>query len=481
MMRMIATRNVSDHFAKWNTLVVRKVNTRTPEDLRDRYARGPQNSFFMDALPPGEYEVLHLQASIPDAFGNLIETADFPKGFRFRVQAGRLTDLGTFYFVRPYAPVKTGLYKLVRAAEGDLARRASFMLPPDQAEALLAAPLGWTSTAAGSEPENLTSRIKHMSMFMAGRQRTADGGMLFGEMFGQIARRDRNGTWTWEETGFADTISAAVEAADGQLFAIAEHSTLLRRDGPGQWRTIQVPIAGALPCFISAEPDGSLFTIWENRNAIVVLSYRHGNESPWEERFRIPIEPLSKYSVVSLQRCMVLASDPLVMVIDQTPSRSGMKFRFHFLNKASRTWTRYQGPEMQGGFGLFRDGTLYAAMGWKPGQDFKISHDLGKTWEKRGELSWSEIPVFRDLNEGYLLRVDNAPQIYASLLVHSLWRTTDGGRTWARQARLPKFTATMMLLDDQELLFVTAEGKLHVSHDNGASLTLERDSSDPVW
>ncbi len=98
-----------------------------------------------------------------------------------------------------------------------------------------------------------------------------------------------------------------------------------------------------------------------------------------------------------------------------------------------------------------------------------------------GEVSWAELPAFRDSNEGYLLRVDNAPEPSLPKRVHSLSRTTDGGKTWSRHTGLPQRTSAFILLPGEDMLFTTFDGKVYVSHDNGKTAVLERDSSDLVW
>jgi photosystem II stability/assembly factor-like uncharacterized protein len=79
------------------------------------------------------------------------------------------------------------------------------------------------------------------------------------------------------------------------------------------------------------------------------------------------------------------------------------------------------------------------------------------------------------------MRVDNAPQPYLEKRKYSLWRTTDGGKSWARNVPMPPRTAWFMPLEGQEMLVITLDGKLLVSHDGGATVTLERDSSYAMW
>jgi photosystem II stability/assembly factor-like uncharacterized protein len=125
---------------------------------------------------------------------------------------------------------------------------------------------------------------------------------------------------------------------------------------------------------------------------------------------------------------------------------------------------------------------MFALAGWSPGQDFMVTPDPGAKWQRLSKLAWSTHPAFRSTDEGYLLRVDNPPGGYGgSRRKYSLWRTTDGGRHWARHANTPELTTNFILLGGQDILFLTKDGKLYASHDNGATSALERDSSSPTW
>ncbi len=385
MLRVIGTREVGGLFPKWGTLALRRVKTGRQEELRDRYSRSLQSSFFLKSVPPGDYEPMFVMATLPDAFGTNVANAEFPKGFRFKVEAGQLTDLGTLYYVRPYAPPQTGLYRFIHAGDRDLAGNSSFMLVQEQAEKLLESPIGWTRIPADAAPVNLTSRIKHLSMYLSGRARAPDGSMLFGELFGQVARRSSKGEWTWEETGLPATILGVAETTDGNLYAVAEHSTLVRRDTSGKWQRIPVPTLGAMPCFISAEPDGSVFTVWEDRNAITVLSYRPQDESPWKLRIKIPLEDLPPYAY-AMRRCGVLVSQPKLVVVDYGMSRSGTKFGYHVLDRESVIWTPYRHEEFQGDVGLLQDGTLYSLAA---GSRDRTSRSRTTSARTRSGASWA--------------------------------------------------------------------------------------------
>src|SRR5690349_2660866 len=109
MLRVINSRPIGG-FPKWETLTLHPVKAppQRKKDLHDRFSRTLQSSMFVESLPPGEYTLLSLGAFAPGGFGDQVGMADFPKGYRFTVEAGRLTDLGTLYYVSPYSLAPAG-------------------------------------------------------------------------------------------------------------------------------------------------------------------------------------------------------------------------------------------------------------------------------------------------------------------------------------------------------------------------------------
>ena len=116
MMRVITTRTIGS-FPKWETLTLHDVKAppQRKKELRDRFSASMQSSVFAESLRPGEYTALSLGAYAPGGFGDEIASADFPKGYRFKVEAGRLTDLGTLYYVAPYGLLPAGPFRLIQA------------------------------------------------------------------------------------------------------------------------------------------------------------------------------------------------------------------------------------------------------------------------------------------------------------------------------------------------------------------------------
>jgi photosystem II stability/assembly factor-like uncharacterized protein len=480
MMRIIATRDVAMNTQKWQRLRLREVQTRESYTLANVFFGRTTSSYFRQSLPAGDYELSNVESGTSGGPASFEASARFPDGFRFSVIAGRLTDLGTLFYVRPYSPADTSRFDWIYAADTDFARHTKYLLAAGEAESLLFAPLGWTTIPRGSDRSRLDERMKRMSMALAGRASTADGGLMFGELFGQVVRRSRDGNWIWEETGAAETIAAAVEGTDEKWWAVAENSTLLRRDAPGKWQRVEVPIANATPCFVSPEIDGALTTIWETRTSIVMFNYQPKDKSPWTERRRI--ESANSWLGAGVGYCSVLPSIPYFTIVTSVLGFTSPKYTFDVFNRTTGEWQRYPQIKVYGAVGTFTDGSIYAIAGPNAKQKFRVSRDFGKTWETRSSLRWSGLPGFRNVNDGFLLHTDHIPLFKAENFGLSLWLTSDGGKRWKPFAAMPSgLIAAAIPLEEQGMMFVTSTGQMFVSPDNGKTFVMERDSSAETW
>jgi len=483
--RIVSNRAVSNYAAKWEVLVVRNIKSGRKFRLVDRYSGRPHHTYFVESLTAGEYQAFGVE-SFGDpqftGFGTkqMVTELALPPELRFRIEADRLTNLGTLVFVRPYYPVNTEVYTWIVAPDADLPRRIAYRLEPAKVAALTEAPLGWTSIHDGMRIENLTPHIKQLSMFLGGLARTADGGRLAGEHFGQVAWRSPQGSWSWEGTGTVDTIAGVVEATDGTIYAVSENATLLRREGPGRWQRIDVPFAGEITCSLEAEPDGSLLMAWESYSSIAVLRYSPKDPSPWKVLRTIEFSP----ALVNrhIRRCVAWHTKASLMIVLQTPPLTKGESALDVLDRGTGQWTHYPEFKLNGATSALQDGSLVALIGPLSAQQFQVSRDFGKSWEVRAMVSGCGMPAFRTPELGFMMCTENLVQEKGSPPPQiAMWLTRDGGRKWERHADLAAGTSSLTLLEDPEMLFIHGAGKLFLSRDSGKTVTLERDSTARNW
>ena len=440
----------------------------------------PYTSVFVESLPPGTYFLEQLKGEVTigawGAGGRVLFTSS---DLTFRVEPGRLTNLGTLLIIAPYSLEEDTRTRLSHVPDAQLPLRLASLLPSATRESLIKDPLGWTNLPATATFDLAALRSRRLSMAFNGPARASDGGLWFGEHLGQVAHRSPAGAWSWEDTGVFESILQVAES-NGRLYALSENSTMQVREQPGQWRPIEVPVVGASPCGAFVEPDGSLMTLWETPQAIHVLSFRPGSEPQWTTDRVIDIGGMIiRYSA---PRCVSRESEKTRVVYAIKPGTPGIKkpsMRTETFNKEKRSWSS-QSTDLHVPANLMPDGTLHAMRGASRWTWFGVSQDNGRTWTKRGENYIAEdTGVFRGMNEGFQARVD----LQESYRVRksSLWFTADGGYTWKPQSAFNGAISRVIPLGGQEVLVATAEGRLFVSNDNGRTLRTERNAADQHW
>jgi hypothetical protein len=475
MARIVANRSVGEYFSKWQGMIVRNVATKKRHRLVDRSPRASVQSVFAAALPPGRYEVLEVGAENMSGMGGWMwirEGAKFdPKLFTFTIEAKRATNLGSIIYLRPYFPLNTRVFRWTFEPDPALPAQIAYLLDDAGKAVLDGESLGWSNE--GVARAGLTPDVKHLSMVLAGRVPLTDGPMLFGENFGQIAKRDASGNWTWEETGVFDTIQAATQTPDGTMYAVADNSLLLMRESGGSWHRLDVPLAGALPRYLGVDQVHGLFTVWEQDQGVTVLVASDAKKPTWTTTKTI--KPGIQFGGGPV-RSFVMPLQNQIVVAVSTAKLFASQYDLHIFDLVKKEWTvkelRAYGP-----ISALPDGTLYSMTGPNIKQTFKVSSDWGQTWEAGDSMSWAGQPFFRTRQEGYVVRSGNVLTMNPENLKSFLWRTLDGGKTWQQHAELPNLVALVLGLAGEQMLIVTHNGKMYFSPDNGKTLKVERDST----
>jgi len=480
MMRLITNHKMSATSPKWDKLDVHDLKTGKAYKLNDLYGGG-HHGIFVASLPPGEYQADRVRVGDP-VWQSLAEygEVDFaPAGeWRFRVDAGRMTNLGSMLFLQLFAapepkPVygaqETKLrYRWVHIPDENLPQRSAVLFHPDDYPSVLSKALGWTNIAASATLKSLPPEFRRVTLSLSGATPTVAGGTLFGEHFGQVAWRHADGKWTWEDTGTIESILFAADTPDGTRYAAAEDSILLQRLGPGDWRRIPVPLDDATPRMLYALGDGSLLTIWEQFEKSTALRYRPGADPAWTKEWELP----SPGKVTpSFGCCNAVLSPRGIVYSTELYGFSLIIGKLAVWDSGADKWA-LSDPKFKGGpIGMFPDGALYSMTGGQSSQTFKVSSDRAVTWESRSVgTNLLRQPQFRTADEGYTIEV--SPDISWTLA-----QTRDGGRSWHAVSTLPKSTHWFLVLPGQEVLIATEAGRLYSTPDNGKSWRLERDAN----
>jgi hypothetical protein len=468
MARIVANRSVTNEFNKWQVMVVRNLTTQKKHRLVDRSPRASVQSVFLASLPPGQYEVLQVEALQFGAY-YIRDSADFdPKLFTFTVEPKRTTNIGSIIYLRPYNPVTTHRFRWTFLPDAQLPTQLSYLLDAAGKATLSGETRGWD--IEGIARSHLTTETRHLSMMLAGRLLQADGSILFGENFGQIAKRDADGHWTWEDTGIIDSIQVAVSAPDGSMYAAADNSVLLMREAGGNWRRLDVPVEGGLPRFLGVDPAQGLTTVWEQDEGVTVLVARDLKNPVWT--MTKTVKPGFQFGPGSGPiRSFVMPLAGRLVVAVSTMKMFSSQYDLQILDTVKNEWStstlRAYGP-----ISAWADGTIYSMTGPNIKQTFKTSKDWGQTWIEGASLSWFTQPFFRTETEGYGIKT--RPDLV-------LYQTLDGGKSWQRYADFPREGGTIIALTGTQVLICTPNGRLYFSPDNGKTLQPERDSTQTLF
>ena len=476
MVKAGSNRNIGTFFGKWQSLRVKNVDTGETFEVVDRSAPYALHSLHIGQLPEGTYDLVRFSSAAHGAI-SITSSAELGERLgRFAVKDGQVTDLGTILYLRPYFPIDTRLYKLAFASVKTESEKIIDLLDPAVAESARRGTDFWLPLAGLASRPVLNPAREQRSLFLNDPRMSNDGTLLFGEALGQIAQRDRSGSWTWMDTGTVNTILSVFVRPDGTILAGSEQSLLLaKRPNSSSWTPISFPLKDAAIRFIGAHSKLGQLVVAQDRRNIVVLATQDLLNPTWSELKRIPVD-LYLNPMMDTRFHAFMANNRLVVVTVSTAFT--VKAEMHDLDIDKNQWSSKPIDIYTGGpdvFAATNDGTLFTMGGPNISQSFYVSRDFGVTWEKRASPNWSGVPVFRNNEEGYTIRVDNIPMFDAEKLTNSLWKTVDGGKNWTNIGNVPNQSYRLIMLPSPgHMLLATRNGKLYVTNDSGATWQLER-------
>jgi hypothetical protein len=456
------------HF-KWTTLKVRNVDTQVTTIVDDRSDSSAAPSLFLQPLSAGFYEIEELVSwsgaqSITAGAKNFLPT--------FRIEPGKLTELGTLACVRRHFPVDSKLFWWAQQSS-PFDREAVLRQLASSLSSILrsASDNTWTEGDQLNSLHAAYAASKQLTMRASSPVLRADGTLLLGESFGQISLRSPSGDWTWIQTPTTLPIRAVHVAQDGSLYAGSDDGTLLIRKAEStDWESLALPVNDASVIHVGDLPrSDQIFIVLQTRDRFIGLSTSATSGGVWKEQFSRPRSLFSNSAfdasgvVLEPERRIVVVTGGMeskleVSVLDQESEN----WRVANLDESGTPthWTVIPG----GSIGRFR--------GVPISMYFSASQDGGITWEKRGDLSFANgiTPLFVSDQSGYVLRRD-------SILVaqFSLWKTDDSGHTWSKVGPMPSLGRLIRLAGEGNIAFASVNGKFIVSSDFGKTWRLERE------
>jgi hypothetical protein len=228
------------------------------EAKESRINEYPATAHFSGALPPGTYRIDAFK--LQQSFGTYIKTLTAPVGDKlgkFKVEPGRLTDLGTVIYYPEYWDLDAGSYRLFLVEGTDNTRAVKEMNPVAYNTLRSHPPLGWTESSQSIAP-NVTSQIKDNLPHFNQLVETKSGEIYAGGMLGKIFKRKKSGEWVTLDTGTSGEIFR-IEEASNTLYATSERMVLTSLDGGLTWKPVALPAQTGRLEFFHIAADGTQY------------------------------------------------------------------------------------------------------------------------------------------------------------------------------------------------------------------------------
>lgn len=476
----------STFFVKWTTLRVKNIESNATTIVDDRADSSAAHSLFLAPLPAGVYEV---EGVGNESSGWLTLTASANAGQalpRFRVESGRLTELGTLAYIRHHFPVNSAWFRWGQQNSRFDREAVLRQLDPSLSSMLSSMPVNtWSEGDRLNALRVVYAASTQLTMRASSPITRTDGTLLLGESFGQISVRSPLGKWTRMQTPTTLPIRALHLARDGSLYAGSDDGTLLIRKANGaDWESLPLPVNDASVIHVGDLPDtDQLLVVLQTRDRFIGLTPSATPGSGWKEQFSRPralsLNPAhdANGTVLESGKRIIVATGSAVSNIELVvldPGSENWKIANLDENGAPTNWAPIPGgsiwaPIPGGSIGRFRGIPL-------TGMYFSASQDGGLTWEKRGNLNWTNGSLlFASNRVGYVVRIDSIPLIDAEKFELSLWRTDDSGRTWNKVGPTPALHGRLIhLAGDNQIAYASLNGKFFTSSDGGKTWRLER-------
>jgi len=420
---------------------------------------------FSGALPPGDYQIDALKSEEVVASGRYISTAPLhDKLGRFKVESGKLTDLGTVVFYPQYWSMGIGLFSVFAIGGKDTAPVLKQLNPVAYSAISKVPSLGWQQIFAAKAPQQIslvTNNLPRVNPFFE-----AENGELYaGGLLGKIFHRKNNGTWETLDTGSNFEIFK-IEKVAATIYATSENNVFKSSDEGKSWETISLPkLAGRLEFFHKSK-NGTEYVYLLTKSTLFKTFNLYQRNTDSEEWKQITSD---SYDIGLIENIL-----PSMYQVSETP-------RLQFTPGNNNNYML-----SQDGKSITRDlVALYSSMhylddGWLYGIDinFTLSTDkdpavqIYNPVERKSQqgIRWIKSKItgiyFSDKQNGYVA-YNNGTSLPEIL------ETQDGGKSWTT---VPNSKGSRDVFQSRAgILFkVDLNGSIYSSDNHGKSWRLEK-------
>ncbi|MGH8618045.1 MAG: WD40/YVTN/BNR-like repeat-containing protein [Burkholderiales bacterium] len=463
--RVVSNLSPSPILFRATQLRVRAIPDGDTRYLSSKAAPTAGGAIFLEALPPGRYQLLELTMQVGNGSSSARLDRQVPY---FEVQANRVTDLGALVIAFESAGIFSGKYRVGFLPSPTDTDSVLQHLPTSLRDRLSAIPP--LRVVLAKDPEDNQQILSFARTFssITSQSELSDGlPVAFGRTLGIVS--DWNpGTQAWShvDTGRSFNVRSVSIEPNGTRLLGLEEGVLLLDDGFSV-TAIPPPLTGASILFVGRRRNGEIIAVVEDRNNYVVFSSPGLKPPAWTELKRFPVERMvNPYLDTTPQ--IALARDRLVIFIGVIGWTADTVV--HSLDFATGAWESHPSAVSSiviTKFIVLYDGTIISAGGTAFTRALFRSTDWGKTWVRKPQENWSMQPIVRDNNVMYMWRLDGLA-LTESSSVSWLLKSENGGETWTLMGELPKYMSAIHILPKPGwLLLTTRAGSLYISNDDG--------------
>lgn len=439
-------------------------------------ARVESTTMFAGPLPPGQYRLDAVRST--KTLGTIVQTTTAPLHGplgTFRIQAGRVTNLGTVIHQPELNSNAAQKYLVTQVtAEAELTALLKQRFPVIAAEVLKKPVLGFEAIPDAERKVVILRLARATSAHVNDPREAPWGEVVAGSLLGQVLVRSADGRWRSLDTGYTGEITTVLALKSGDLLAAGEEGLLLLSADRGRtWSRLPAPDAGIVEDVDQAE-DGQCYLLMRNGSGYGIYRTADPRADSWQ-RIR-PMDRMVGVGAVVSSRAALLLKPSVAIALppEQFAWHDPATGEWHsvqtgrFTMKEPRLFTRMR---------VRADGLLYGPAAGRlakaHGQrGIVASRDGGKSWEALttfDESSGVRDVLFTSATAGYAL-------VYRKGVEgHLVMATADGGKSWEERGRLSAPANALFTADAGRVLLASSgHGAVWASRDLGKSWSLER-------
>lgn len=247
------------------------------EDLRGR------DSLFVSAIPPGEYSIESARSFfvIGEYFYSLWAAGGVDLGV-FKVEPGKITDLGTFIYFRKVEGEKYSdrLIRVPQTNNQDMIEQYRSFLKYEPAETLT-----WQDDGADAERFSTYVSLSQNPTLFFERYLANDGSLFLLGTLGAVLERTPLGEWRQDALDTNASLETIAQDAKGQVLVGGDQGALFFRGRDKKWKNLSMNV-GTKINGIRFMPSGEalIYTV-QNDSGVVLRGNPAADKVTWKKHY----------------------------------------------------------------------------------------------------------------------------------------------------------------------------------------------------